>query len=99
MNVQQASSLQQFHTAADPALPAFESNFAECTSRAVAVYSDQVPLLAASLAALRDANKFMLPMTVYRTADTYGWAYTNPLALVLRKAEVFVTILPGRYFL
>jgi len=37
-------------------------------------------------------------MTVYRTSDTHGWAYTDPISRVLHKAEVFVTILPARFF-
>lgn len=97
MQVQQATS-QQIHPASHPTLPTFDSCVSEHISRAAAVYSDEVPLLAARLSALRDADRFMLPMTVYRTADTHGWAYTNALASVLRKAEVFVTILPARFF-
>jgi hypothetical protein len=48
--------------------------------------------------AMRDADRFCLPMTVYRNESSYGWAYTNPLAPFLKKAEVFVTILPARFF-
>ena len=47
---------------------------------------------------MRDADKFCLPMTVYRNETSYGWTYTNSLAPLLRKAEVFVTILPARFF-
>lgn len=98
MHAQQASVNQQYSNPTPTALPDFESSIVEHISRAAAVYSDEVPLLAARLSAMRDADKFMLPMTVYRTSETYGWAYTNPVAPVLRKAEVFVTILPARFF-
>lgn len=98
MHAQQASIQQQSRNPNPSTLPAFEDSFAEHTSRAAAVYSDEVPLLAARLSAMRDADKFCLPMTVYRNDTSYGWAYTNPLAPLLRKAEVFVTILPARFF-
>ena len=100
MHFQQAANPQQSINPSHPALPDFESSFAEYTSRAatVAVYSDEVPLLAARLSAMRDADKFCLPMTVYRDTESYGWAYTNPLSPRLRKAEVFATILPARFF-
>jgi hypothetical protein len=98
MQAQQAPIQQQSHVHNPAALPCFESSFAEHTSRAAAVYSDEVPLLAARLSAMRDADKFCLPMTVYRSENSYGWAYTNPLAPFLKKSEVFVTILPARFF-
>ncbi len=47
---------------------------------------------------MRDADKFCFPMTVYRNESTYGWECTNPLAPLLKKAEVFVTFLPARFF-
>lgn len=42
-----------------------------------------------------------LPQTVFRTPDTGGWTNTNALASILnqRNCEVFVTMLPRRYFL
>lgn len=98
MDVQQASIQQQPRKSNTGALLDFDSSFAEHTSRAATVYSDEVPLLAARLSAMRDADKFCLPMTVYRNETSYGWTYTNPLATLLNKAEVFVTILPARYF-
>lgn len=98
MHVQQASAQQQSHNLHCPALPDFESSFATYTGRAAAVYSCEVPLLAATLSAKRAADEHRLPMTVFRHADTHGWAYTNPLSRVLKKAEVFVTILPFNYF-
>ena len=45
-----------------------------------------------------NANAFMLPQTVYRNADSAGWASTNPFSGLLHKAEVWVTMLPARYF-
>lgn len=98
MSVQQASSRPQPNILNQPALPDFESSFATYTGRAAAVYSCEVPRLAARLSAMRAADVYGLPMTVYRNADTHGWAFTNPLARVLRKAEVFVTVLPIRLF-
>jgi hypothetical protein len=44
------------------------------------------------------ADQFGLPQTLYRTADTCGWANTNPFASVLRGAEIHATILPRNYF-
>jgi hypothetical protein len=99
MHVQQASAQQQPSNLSRPSLPAFESSFAIYTGRAAAVYSCEVPLLAARLSAMRAADEHGLPMTVYRTKETHGWAYTNPISRVLNKAEVFVTILPARFFL
>lgn len=98
MHVQQAFARQQATNLAHPALPDFESSVAAYTSRAKAVYSCEFPLIAARLCAMRAADEHGLPMTVYRTADTHGWAYTNPISRVLHKAEVFVTILPSRFF-
>lgn len=98
MHVQQALAQQQATNLTHPALPDFESSFAAYTSRAAAVYSCEFPLVAARLAAMRAADEHCLPMTVYRNADTHGWAFTNPIARVLHKAEVFVTILPARFF-
>lgn len=98
MQFQQVANQAQSSVEHSPALPDFASSFVDYTSRAATLYSDEVPLLAARLSAMRDADKHGLPMTVYRTADTYGWAYTNPLSRVLYKAEVFVTILPSRFF-
>lgn len=42
-----------------------------------------------------------LPQTVFRTPDTGGWTNTNALASILnqRNCEVFITVLPRRYFL
>ncbi|QJE03700.1 hypothetical protein HH212_26765 (plasmid) [Massilia forsythiae] len=98
MHVQQALTQQQSTNLPRPGLPDFESSFAAYTSRAASVYSCEVPLLAARLGAMRAADETGLPMTVFRTADTHGWAYTNPISRVLHKAEVFVTILPARFF-
>jgi hypothetical protein len=98
MHVQQALPQQQAADLTRPTLPDFESSFAAYTSRAAAVYSCEFPLVAARLAAMRAADEHCLPMTVYRNADTHGWTFTNPIARVLHKAEVFVTILPARFF-
>lgn len=84
MHAQQVPIQQQSSNLNPAALPCFESSFAEHTSRAAAVYSDEVPLLAARLSAMRDANKVCLPMTVYRNETSYGWAYKNPLARLCR---------------
>lgn len=96
MQFQQAAIQQQSNHS--PSLPDFASSFSEYTGRAAAVYSCEVPLLAARLSAMRAADEHGLPMTVYRTAETHGWAYTNPIARTLHKAEMFVTILPTRFF-
>lgn len=48
--------------------------------------------------ATKAADDYTLPQTVYRNADTCGWANTNFLAPVLDRSELFVTILPARYF-
>jgi len=98
MHIQQASAQQQSNNPNHPALPDFESSVAAYTGRSAAVYSCEVPLLAARLSAMRAADEHGLPMTVYRNANTHGWAFTNPIARVLHKAEVFVTILPARFF-
>jgi hypothetical protein len=98
MQTQQVAFRQQSHNANHPVLPDLESSFADHTSRAPAVYSDEVPLLAARLSAMRAADQHWLPMTVYRNSDSYGWAYTNPISRVLHQAEVFVTILPSNFF-
>lgn len=99
MHVQQASAQQQPTNLSRPSPPSFESSFAIYNGRAAAVYSCEVPLLAARLSAMRAADEHGFPMTVYRTEETHGWAYTNPMSRVLNKAEVFVTILPARFFL
>ena len=44
------------------------------------------------------ASEYMLPQTVYRNADSAGWSSTNPFSGLLHKAEVWVTMLPARYF-
>ena len=46
------------------------------------------------------ANVYGIPQTVFRTPDTYGWANTNPFAsfLTAHDCDVFVTMLPRRYF-
>jgi len=98
MHVQQALARQQSNNLNHPALPSFESSFAAYVSRTAGVYSCEVPLLAARLSALRAADEHGLPMTVFRRADTHGWAYTNPMSRVLYRSEVFVTILPFNYF-
>jgi len=98
MHVQQALAQHQSSNLSCPALSGIETSFAAYTGRAAAVYSCEFPLLAARLSAMRAADEHGLPMTVYRTADTHGWAYTNPISRVLHKAEVFVTILPARFF-
>jgi hypothetical protein len=98
MQTQQAPTLQQSSNLNHPSLPDLESSFAVYTGRAAAVYSCEVPLLAARLGAMRAADEHCLPMTVYRNEDTHGWAFTNPIARVLQKSEVFVTILPSRFF-
>jgi uncharacterized protein YkwD len=98
MPFQQTKFQQEPQNLNHPALPDFESSFVAYTGRAAAVYSCEVPLLAASLSAKRAADEHCLPMTVYRNADSHGWAFTNPISRVLHKAEVFVTILPARFF-
>lgn len=55
-------------------------------------------LLAAKLYAKRGADTSSLPQTIFRTPETSGWWHTHCHARVLDKAEVFVTILPARYF-
>lgn len=44
------------------------------------------------------ADKFCLPQTIFRNDDTGGWWHTNSLASVLQSSEVYVTVLPERYF-
>ena len=88
----------QHNNSTNHALPDFDSSFATYAGRATKLYSCEVPLLAARLSAMRAADEHGLPMTVYRTAETHGWAYTNPISRVLHKAEMFVTILPARFF-
>jgi hypothetical protein len=51
----------------------------------------------AQAAAARFADESCLPQTVYLLKDS-GWWHTNPLASLLVSAEVFVTVLPLRYF-
>lgn len=80
MQVQQATHPRSSSESSVPGLPDLESNLAIHPRHAVTVHSCEIPLLAARLSAKRDADKFGLPMTVYRTADTHGWAYTNPIA-------------------
>ena len=53
----------------------------------------------AESSARRMADKAMLPQTIFRNTETNGWWHTNPLAPVLNKSEVVVTVLPARYFL
>ena len=55
-------------------------------------------VLAAKLHAARSSDESMLPQTIFRTPDTAGWWHTNCHSRLLNKAEVFVTILPTRYF-
>ncbi|CAJ0806492.1 MULTISPECIES: hypothetical protein [Pseudomonadota] len=52
----------------------------------------------AQAAAARFADESCLPQTVYLLKDSGGWWHTNPLASLLVSAEVFVTVLPLRYF-
>lgn len=49
-------------------------------------------------AALQTADKTGISQTVFRNADTCGWWYTHPFATVLGRSELFVTILPERWF-
>jgi len=55
---------------------------------------------AACVDAQRAADSFGLPQTVYKTADTYGWAHTNALANLLSSpgTQVHMTALPFCYF-
>ena len=53
----------------------------------------------AEASARRMADKAMLPQTIYRDSDSSGWWHTNPLSPRLEKSEVFVTVLPARFFL
>lgn len=50
--------------------------------------------------ATSDADLSMLPQTVYKTTETYGWANTHTHASVLTRPRTTlkVTILPARYF-
>ena len=55
-------------------------------------------VLAAKLHAVRSADAFSMPQTIFRTRDTAGWWHTHSYARVLANAELFATILPARYF-
>ena len=44
------------------------------------------------------ADQCGLPQTLYRNSDSSGWWHTNALATLLGKAEIFMTVLPTRYF-
>lgn len=58
----------------------------------------QVTIKEANQIAQHAADQFGLPQTVFKTADTYGWANTNPMSNNLRGAKVFATWLPSNYF-
>lgn len=53
---------------------------------------------AAQVMAMRAADTYGLPQTVYRNADSAGWAHTHPFASFLARSEVFVTVLNSNYF-
>jgi hypothetical protein len=55
-------------------------------------------LLAARLKAMYVADDCGIPQTVFCN-DIAGWMHTNPFDRVLKRSEVFETILPHRYFL
>lgn len=59
---------------------------------------DETTLMSAINHATRAADKFMLPQTVYRNAESAGWGHTNPLSRLLEKAELALTVLPERFF-
>ena len=44
------------------------------------------------------AAQCCLPQTIYRSKSSGGWWHTNALANRLASAEVFMTVLPPRYF-
>lgn len=98
MHVQQIPSHQQPSQACVAALPDFEASIVEYVSRGGPIGRDETPLLAARLAAMRAADSTGLPQTVYRGEQSCGWWHTNSLARLLYKTEVFVTLLPRRYF-
>lgn len=45
------------------------------------------------------ADKYCLPQTIFRNEDTRGWWHTNPFASVLGSADVYMTVLPERFFI
>ena len=98
MNTQQVAFHQQSNIAVVGTLPDFETCMAEHVSRGGPLGRDETPLLAARLAASRAADSTGLPQTVYRGEHSCGWWHTNSLARLLHNAEVFVTILPRRFF-
>ena len=44
------------------------------------------------------ADQSMLPQTVYRSQESVGWWHTSTGANILLTSELFVTILPNRFF-
>lgn len=44
------------------------------------------------------SDKFGMPQTVYKNADSGGWWHTNAFARLLERAQVFVTMLPENYY-
>jgi len=77
---------------------ALEMAAAEACHRSPNIDRLDTSLLAAKLYAKRGADASSLPQTIFRTPQTAGWWHTHCHARVLEKAEVFVTILPARYF-
>lgn len=54
--------------------------------------------LAAEMYAVRRADECGVPQTVFRNPQVAGWWHTNPFASILINSEIFITILPSRYF-
>lgn len=88
----QSNAAKQQHEAA------LDMDAAETCRRSPNLDRLDTNLLIAKLHAARSADEFCMPQTIFRTPDTAGWWHTHSFARVLDKAEVFATILPGRYF-
>lgn len=46
----------------------------------------------------READRSMIPQTIFRNEDSAGWWHTNPFASLLKRSEVYMSVLPSRYF-
>jgi hypothetical protein len=93
-----ATSTQIQSDAAQQHDTVLEMDAAETCRRSPNLDRLDIDLLIAKLHAARSADEFSMPQTIFRTPDTAGWWHTHSFARVLDKAEVFATILPGRYF-
>jgi len=67
-------------------------------SRAELLKNPGTPLLAARLLAMRAADRSALPQTVFRNMNTAGWSHTHASSRALQESDLFVTVLPIRYF-